>query len=351
MKKIIFGALLGIMMIIPIATTNTISEAKGGATGKIIDYNQKKSKKVCKASNIKLYFDNEKQCMCVKSFKKSKYIKLSKKQFEKSLLTDNDFFSTFYVDGKKYKAADFDDSYANIKYGSVPCNRLEDTGIYNIIQVAKPGIHTIKIKVSTKSKSEKRFYDFWYTGKINIKKKTDWFAWNTKQNVTYDYVSNPRLFNIESVVPNFNAKMEINVKYIFDKSHYIKDSNVIKNVKDRWKLKTDADVYNFIYERVGKDLTITESVNVNKNRKNFNKPIKIDISKNAALIKEEKDLESYNITLPSGYVLTEEVFGKHASICEAFRPEVTVKFYDRENGEYVSEFTRTVKNIDVFYTC
>lgn len=341
MKKIIFGALLGIMMIIPIATTDTNSEAKSKPYGMVIDYNHKQSKKVCKASNIKLYFDNEKQCMRVKSFKKSKYIKLSKKIFKKTLDVADGIFCTFYLDGKKYKITKSNKSY--VMYGTLSHDFRHDTSISEIINVAKPGVHTIKIGVAT-GKEELR-YGFWYTGKINIKKKTDWF-WNTKQNVTYNHSINSRLFNIEGIVPNFDAKMEVNVKYIFDKAHYIKDNNnTIKNVKDRWKLKTDADVYNFIYERVGKDLTITESVNVNKNRKDFHKPIKINISKNAAVIKAEKDLESYNITFPSGVVYTEKVFDKDITIWDGFRPEVTVKFYDRENGEYVSEFTRTVKDV------
>lgn len=351
MKKIIFGALLGIMMIIPIATTNTISEAKTNKpTGKIIDYSQKKSKKVCKASNIKLYFDNEKQRMRIKSFKKSKYLELSKKQFEKTLDVISDkVFQTFYVDGKKYKTADVDDKCC-WAFTSTPYNSLYDTSISNIIKVAKPGVHTIKIRVGVINWAKEKEYSFWYTGKINIKKKTDWYAWYKKQKVTYDHDSNSRLFSIESVVPNFNAKMEVNVKYIFDKAHYIKDSERLKYAKDNFNLKTDADVYNFIHERVGKDLTITESVNVNKNRKDVFDPIKIDISKNAAAIKTEKDLYSYDITFPSGCVLTEEVFDKDISIWDAFRPEVTVKFYDRENGEYVSEFTRTVKDVYV-YSC
>lgn len=343
MKKIIFGALLGIMMIIPIATTDTISEAKSKPYGIGVDYNQKQSKKACKASNIKLYFDNEKQCMRVKSFKKSKYIKLSKKTFKKTLRVDDE--GTFYLDGKKCKGKDIDDDMCYLIYNSKVC-QVDHEGFWcsitNIIKVAKPGVHTIKIGVA--AGTDDIAYTFWYTGKINIKKKTDWHTSYIKQNVTYRSYRNPRLFNIEGVVPNFNAKMEVNVKYIFDKAHYIKDSERLKYAKDNFNLKTDADVYNFIHERVGKDLTITESVNVNKNRKDVFDPIKIDISKNAAVIKAEKDLYSYDITFPSGCVLTEKVF-MDDSIWNAFRPEVTVKFYDRENGEYVSEFTRKVKDV------
>ena len=342
MKKIIFGALLGIMMIAPIASTNTISEAKSsGTTGKVIEYNQKKSKKVCKASKIKLYFDNEKQCMKVKSFKKSKYVKLSKKQFKKTLYI-NDINPTFYVDGKKYKSNNKTFAFSLV-YGYKLKENI-NCGIGNIISVTEPGIHTIKISVV--AGTEEKAYCFWYTGKINIKKKTDWVANKIdKQNVTYNYVKNPKLFNIERVATNFNAKMEVSVKYIFDKSHYIKDSEVIENVKDKFNLKTDTDVYNFIHQRVGKYLTVTESVNVDKNREKAKKPIKIDFSKNTALIKAEQDLYSYDYTFPSGYVYTEKVFYNNFSIWNAFRPEVTVKFYDRENGEYVSEFTRTVKDI------
>ena len=240
MKKIIFGALLGIMMIIPIATTNTISEAKSSkSSSDVIHYNQKKSKKVCKASKIKLYFDNKKQAMRVKSFKKSKYLKLSKKQFKKSIVIYDDLCSTFYVDGKKYKNSGNPDKLNN-DYVAKPFEGLTDCSISDIIAVAKPGIHTLKIRVNVCTK--KKDYLFWYTGKINIKKKADWVADKIhKQDVTYNYVKNPKLFNIERVATNFNAKMEVSVKYIFDKAHYIKDSEVIKNVKDKFNLKTDAD--------------------------------------------------------------------------------------------------------------
>ena len=340
MKKIIFGALLGIMMIVPIASTNTISEAKDSGIVKGIKYNQKKSKKACKASKIKLYFDNNLQAMRVKSFKKSKYFKMSKKQFKKTLAVNDGPFNTFYLDGKKYKINDCGAG----AYQAKPLEGNIDCSISNIIKVAKPGVHTIKIKVG--AGTDNNPHSFWYTGKINIKKKTDWVASKArKQDVTYNYVKNPKLFNIERVATNFNARMDVNVKYVFDEAHYIKDSEVIKNVKDKFNLKTDADVYNFIHQRVGKNLTVTESVNVNKNSKKAGKSIEIDISKNAALSKAEQDLYSYDYTFPSGYVYTEKVFYNNFSIWNAFRPEVTVKFYDRENGEYVSEFTRTVKDI------
>lgn len=345
MKKLIFGALLGVMMITSIASTNTISEAKDSGVVKLTEYNQKKSKKACKASKIKLYFDNDLQCMRVKSFKKSKYFKMSKKEFKKTLAVGADIFNTFYLDSKKYKMNDC----SPVTYLAKP-EGVMDCSISNIIKVAKPGIHTIKIQVGAGTENNR--HSFWYTGKINIKKKTDWNTSKTKkQDITYNYVKNPKLFNVERVATNFNAKMEVNVKYIFDEAHYIKDSEVIENVKDKFNLKTDVDVYNFIYQRVGKDLTVTESVNVNKNSKKAGKSINIDISKNAALIKAEQDLYSYDYTFPSGYVYTEKVFYNNFSICNAFRPEVTVKFYDRENSEYVSEFTRTVKDVYITHTC
>ena len=54
---------------------------------------------------------------------------------------------------------------------------------------------------------------------------------------------------------------------------------------------------------------------------------------------------SYDYTFSSGYIYTEKVFYNNYSIWNAFRPEIIVRFYDRENGEYVSGFTRTVKDI------
>lgn len=225
-----------------------------------VTLNNKESKKYVKACKIKFKYDTQKNTFELTSFKKNKYAPVSKKIFKKYYVCD-----VIAVDGKKY-----DDS--NISK-CLDDNNKCDLGSKTAEKIlSKIGKHKVKLKVCFGGNKNWGKYGrtFYWNGTMNVKESCINLG-NTYKNHKHALLTHfskfggwgpeevdPEAFSIGFLATNVNAKLDMTIKYVFDKNH-ISSKDLNELAKDN---NTTTDAIIAYIKQISLDLTFNKSFDV-----------------------------------------------------------------------------------------
>ena len=347
-KAMVIAVAFAAVTLIGVGSTTNKADAKKKfnalTTKRSAILNTKESKKYCKAGKIKFVYDTEKNRFKLTSFKKNKYAPVSKKTFLKNL----DTTGTFWIDGKKYWSGMGDNYYKDVKGYDCAETYLANGGnlsfwssLPGLTKALTPGKHKVKVEFDFKGNKNGRYAkNFFWVGTINIKE-----AYNITSNkpkishVEYredDLGSTPHhkksVFSISNILTNVNCKLNINVKYVFDKNHIKNRKQFDQSVK-RSEL-TEDDLINYIKSQIGNEVNFSTNMDTFKwnNNKVWNNPYSIDISKYPNY---NNLTEKANSTVR--FCIHPEAFWS------MFAPEVTCTFTSKVTGKVLGTETAVVK--------
>lgn len=304
-----------------------------------VSLNTKESKKYCKAGKIKFVYDTEKNRFKLTSFKKNKYAPVSKKMFLKKL----DATGFCWIDGKKYGPG--------IKHKDVKGydgDSLANGGDLSFLCCAEglskaltPGKHKVKVEFCFHGDKKGRYNKcFFWTGTINIKE-----AYNVSGNkakishLEYrenDFGATPNyktsIFSISNILANVDCKLNINVKYVFDKNHIRNKNQFNQSLKNSGL--TEDELMNYINSQIGNEASFSSAIDVpkwNSDKAYFN-PYSIDISK----------YSNYNNLVTKANSTVRFCINPDA-FWGMFAPDVTCTFTSKATGKVLGNETAVVK--------
>ena len=342
-KAMVIAAAFAAVTLVGIGSTANKADAKkkfNRLTAKCpVSLTAKESKKYCKAGKIKFVYNTEKNKFKLTSFKKNKYAPVSKKVFLKNLGI-NDFC---WIDGKKYGSSI---EHKDVKGDDCWGDGLADGGVLGFENTAEglskaltPGKHKVKVEFCFAGDKKGRYYKiFFWTGTINIKEAYNVSGYNPKiSHVEYredGLLENVKtsVFSITNILANADCKLNINVKYVFDKNHIGNRKHFDQGVK-RSRLTEDELINNF-KSQFSNEANFNGVVDVpkwNSNKAYFN-PYSIDISKYPNynnIATKASSIVKFNI-LPNAF-------------WDMFAPEVTFTFTSKATGKVLGTETAIVK--------
>lgn len=239
------------------------------------------------------------------------------------------------VDGKKYDDLSISGCLSSNIKGNFDSKTAEKI-------LSKPGKHKVKLKVCFVGNKNWGKYGrtFYWNGIMNVKEscmKDDLSNKYNKKDLgivvchTYKMSKNcatedsPFCFAVKHLVTNVNAKLDLTVKYTFDKDH-ISSKDLQEFAKDN---NMSVDELMSKIESVGSTVTFTKSFDV----KPFN-------AKKAQFKPYCLDIENY-----SQYGAYYENKNTHSlyELWKLFKPEVTYKVTSKSTGKVL--FNKTTTNI------
>lgn len=344
-KVMVIAAALTAITLVGIGNTSNKADAKkkfNALTAKCpASLDTKESKKYCKAGKIKFVYDTEKNRFKLTSFKKNKYAPVSKKMFLNNLTTPGDF----WIDGKKYGPAI---KHKDVKGYDCGGYCLAPGGDLSFLCCAEglskaltPGKHKVKVEFCFHGDKKGRYEKcFFWTGTINIKE-----AYNVsgeKPEISHleyredDFGATPNyktsVFSITDILANVDCKLNINVKYVFDKNHIGNKKHFDQAIKK--SELTEDELINTIKSQFSNEAIFNTTVDVpkwNSDKAYFN-PYSIDISKYPNynnIATKASSIVKFNI-LPDAF-------------WDMFAPEVTCTFTSKSTGKVLGTETAVVK--------
>lgn len=342
-KVMVVAVAFAVATLVGIGSTANKADAKKKSnrlTAKcVVSLNTKESKKYCKAGKIKFVYNTEKNKFKLTSFKKNKYAPVSKKVFLKNLGTTG----ICWIDGKKYGPAI---KHKDVKGYDCWGDGLVDGGDLSFWNTAEglskaltPGKHKVKVEFCFAGDKKGRYYKiFFWTGTINIKEAYNVSGYKPKiSHVEYrddDLLENVKtsVFSITNILSNVDCKLNINVKYVFDKNHIGNRKHFDQGVK-RSRLTEDELINNF-KSQFSNEANFNGVVDVpkwNSNKVYFN-PYKIDISK----------YPNYNNIATKAMSII-NINSWPERFWDMFAPEVTCTFTSKATGKVLGTKTAVVK--------
>lgn len=337
-KIIMVAGAVAMAVLIGIGSVSGHAEAKKKkgwrlTTKKPVSLTAKESKKYVKAGKIKFKYNTWKNEFELTSFKKNKYAPVSKKYFAKKYVV-----SIISIDGKGYNFAQHESSsslFSNAKGfdGSVYFEKI----------LGKPGKHKIKMNVSFGGKNGNYEKDFIWTGTFKIEEACDFYE-HGKSKIVVSHtervrrgkgdfhilalaINNPTAFCVNHLVTNVDAKLDIKVKYVFDKRHINEDA--LSSLADMKHTTTDKILK--LFGNISDVVTFNKSFHVkawDANRAKYN-PYSLDI-----------------IDFPQYYsfnqkIFTEKINDIYEEIWNLFKPEVTYTITSKKTGKVLRNVTTT----------
>lgn len=299
-------------------------------TKKDVTLTAKESKKYVKASKIKFTYDTQKNTFELTSFKKNKYAPVSKKTFAKNYTCE-----VLAIDGKKY--SDFSISEC------LDTNNKCDLGSKTAEKIlSKIGKHKVKLKVHFMGNKGWGKYGrtFYWSGIMNVKESCMKDSLSNKYNkkdlgivVCHTYKMSKDCekedsqfcFAVKHLVTNVNAKLDLTVKYTFDKDHI--SSKDLQEFAKNHNMSIDELMSRI--ESVGSTATFTKSFDV--------KPF--DATK-AQFKPYYLDIENYPQF--NAYYENKKTHSLY-ELWKLFKPEVTYKVTSKSTGKVL--FNKTTTNI------
>lgn len=344
-KTMVIAVAIAVAALVGIGNTANKAEAKkkfNPLTAKCpASLNTKESKKYCKAGKIKFVYNTEKNMFKLTSFKKNKYAPVSKKVFLKNLDTTGDC----WIDGKKYGPTESHKDVKGYDCGGYTLANGGDLGFWDSLEgfskALTPGKHKVKVEFcfhgNKKGKYQKCF--FW-TGTINIKEAYN-VSGETPKISHIEYVEDdlastpnykPSVFSISNILSNVNCKLNINVKYVFDKNH-IGNREYFDRAVKRSGL-TEDELLNNINSQFSNEASFNTTVDVPKwnSKKARLNPYKIDISK----YPNYNNIATKASSIIKTNLYTDNFWGM-------FTPEVTCTFTSKVTGKVLGTETAVVK--------
>ena len=357
-KKIAVAAgVLVLVILMSVGSVSNTSEAKKKKDNHLLskmgwELTEKESKKYVKAGKIKFKYDTENNKFILTSFKKNKYAPVSKKTFSKKLDAYSDE-GIYVIDGKKYE--EYNGSLDSFTLWNLLQQNDRGFSSFKGIQKAfTPGKHKVKLRFSFPGDSLNRYgRGFVWSGTINIAEACNLCQYAgievsyTGSDVgSFSMASGdvyPLFCSIENIITNVDCKLDVNIKYIFDKKHLNKKFPILNTGRVNGKLfYPNAEVFlKGINARVGSNITFSKSFNVKKwdvNRA-YRKPYCVNIYKN----NQYEDFIKKVGKLDMGNYWTGDVSKNGYEFLENFNPEITYTITSKKTGKVLKYNGSVVK--------